>query len=223
MQDISKDNGRTVLFVSHNMASVKALCTNSMVLKDGRLLFLGNTAEGIFYYQNQSLEISKPKMSWTLKNAPGNNKIKVLSIEALPAQGNYLTIESGVILKIEFYNFSEGINLDITMELVTKEEVIVFHRGTIISKNKDSKIGIYVATVNIPAFLLNANTYKVNLIFGEMQRYLLYNIKDIYAFEIENSNAAQGSNMRRTPGVIRPVLNWTAQYWGTKESVPGND
>ena len=108
------------------------------------------------------------------------------------------------------------------MELVTKEEVTVFHRGTIISKNKDSEVGVYSAIVEIPSFLLNANTYKVNLIFGENQRYLLYKIESIYAFEIENSNAGQGSNMSRTKGIIRPLLNWSSEFMGKIETTPSD-
>src|SRR5690606_20748909 len=50
MQDISKTDGRTVLFVSHNMAAVKSLCTRVMVLEHGKTVFEGETEDGIDYY-----------------------------------------------------------------------------------------------------------------------------------------------------------------------------
>jgi lipopolysaccharide transport system ATP-binding protein len=50
MQDISKGDGRTVLFVSHNMASVQKLCTEVLVLENGTSVFRGNTSEGIKKY-----------------------------------------------------------------------------------------------------------------------------------------------------------------------------
>lgn len=50
MQDISRGGGRTVLFVSHNMASIQDLCTRVVVLKDGKLVFDGDTSEGIESY-----------------------------------------------------------------------------------------------------------------------------------------------------------------------------
>ncbi|WP_457611273.1 ABC transporter ATP-binding protein, partial [Lutibacter sp.] len=43
MQDISKGEGRTVLFVSHNMAAVKSLCTRGIVLENGEVVFEGET------------------------------------------------------------------------------------------------------------------------------------------------------------------------------------
>ncbi len=50
MQDISKGEGRTVLFVSHNMAAVKSLCTRGIVLEYGKVVFEGNTTDAINYY-----------------------------------------------------------------------------------------------------------------------------------------------------------------------------
>lgn len=42
MQDVSKGEGRTVLFVSHNMAAVRSLCNRGIVLKDGGIDYIGN-------------------------------------------------------------------------------------------------------------------------------------------------------------------------------------
>jgi len=50
MQDISKTDGRTVLFVSHNMAAVKSLCTRAFVIDNGSITFKGNTDDAVDYY-----------------------------------------------------------------------------------------------------------------------------------------------------------------------------
>ena len=56
MQDISKGEGRTVLFVSHNMAAVKSFCTRVAVLENGCITFSGKTDEGIYkYISNNSM------------------------------------------------------------------------------------------------------------------------------------------------------------------------
>lgn len=211
MQEVSREGGRTVLFVSHNMASVKALCTSCMVLEDGCLGFEGETLDGVHYYQNAEFKARRRKTSWTVEEAPGNEFIKVLSFNAEPIVGKILNVDSGIRLKYIFLNKKEGINLGSTLELITKEEVIVFHKGVRISENRDSHKGVYEVSVDIPSFLLNANTYKVKVIFGENQRYMLYKNDNVYSFELENTNTGQGSNMNRVPGVIRPNLNWTVK------------
>lgn len=73
MGDISKGEGRTVLFVSHNMAAVKNLCTSGLVIEDGTIVYNGNIDQSISRYlkRNQILldliDISERK---------GNQKIK---------------------------------------------------------------------------------------------------------------------------------------------------
>ncbi|MFZ3272914.1 MAG: ABC transporter ATP-binding protein, partial [Lutibacter sp.] len=54
MQEISAGGGRTVLFVSHNMAAVKSLCTRGIVLENGEVVFEGNTNDAVNYYINES-------------------------------------------------------------------------------------------------------------------------------------------------------------------------
>ena len=55
MQDVSKGKGRTVLFVSHNMAAVKSLCTRGIVLLNGTLAYDGSSNDAVnFYLQNNT-------------------------------------------------------------------------------------------------------------------------------------------------------------------------
>lgn len=54
MQEVSRQGGRTVLFVSHNMVSIKELCTKSCILNEGKLAYSGDTIEAIKAYQKFS-------------------------------------------------------------------------------------------------------------------------------------------------------------------------
>lgn len=69
MQDVAKGEGRTVLFVSHNMAAVKSLCSRGIVLNEGLLAFDGNIDESITAYMKSvsSIAISKiiEGIAWT--------------------------------------------------------------------------------------------------------------------------------------------------------------
>ena len=59
MQDVSKGEGRTVLFVSHNMAAVKNLCTRGVVLQNGQLAFDGTTDEAVGYYLSNNFQVEQ--------------------------------------------------------------------------------------------------------------------------------------------------------------------
>lgn len=56
MQDISKGEGRTVLFVSHNMAAVKSLCTKGIVMEKGKFVFNGNVKDALEFYNASLLD-----------------------------------------------------------------------------------------------------------------------------------------------------------------------
>ena len=79
--------------------------------------------------------------------------------------------------------------LDTTFELSTNEDIIIFHNGSIITNNKDSKVGVYTIKGIIPSNLLNAGIYKFKVIFGENQRYCLYTVDEIVQFEILNESS----------------------------------
>ena len=79
MQDISKTQGRTVLFVSHNMAAVKSLCTKGIVLENGSISFTGTSDEAINFYLENSYKKSEIKVG-DRKDRKGNQKLSVKNI-----------------------------------------------------------------------------------------------------------------------------------------------
>lgn len=79
MQDISKTDGRTVLFVSHNMAAVKSLCTKGIVLEHGGITFSGTSDDAINYYLENSYKKSEIKLSDRI-DRKGNQKLSILNI-----------------------------------------------------------------------------------------------------------------------------------------------
>lgn len=70
MQDISRQGGRTVLFVSHNMAAVENLCTKCILLEHGFVVFTGSTPDAISYYLSNQKVVST-KLS-EIKERKGN-------------------------------------------------------------------------------------------------------------------------------------------------------
>ena len=62
MQDVSKGEGRTVLFVSHNMAAVQSLCKKGIVLKNGEISFNGNIDESLQHYLHSEVQITSKKI-----------------------------------------------------------------------------------------------------------------------------------------------------------------
>ena len=204
MKDVSKEEGRTVLFVSHNMAAVKSLCTKSLVLVNGEVGANGEVSDAVLFYQQSSMV--NRNLSWNCSDAPGNDKIRINEVRIETPEDKLLDIASGFFIKLFLRSYIEGANIDCTIELVNQDEVIVCHVGSIITNNKDSVKGVYIVRCEIPKNFLNAGIYRLNVIIGENQRFLIYKADEIFSFEIENTN--RGISMNKKPGVVRPVLNW---------------
>lgn len=212
MKDVSVNEGRTVLFVSHNMAAVKQLCNKGLVLKNGENIYQGNELAAVNFYQSFNKTDTQYLHTGSISTASGNENIRILKFNIDPLHGDMLTISSGIKFEIEYFNYKEGINLDTTFELCNSDEVIVFHHGALVTTNNDSKFGKYVVRGVIQPFTLNAGTYTFNLIFGESQRYVLH--KEDHFIQMEILNEALGSNTSVLPGVLRPNIDYQIEFKG---------
>ncbi|MDR2121890.1 MAG: ATP-binding cassette domain-containing protein [Flavobacteriaceae bacterium] len=210
MKDVSVNEGRTVLFVSHNMAAMKQLCTKGIVMQHGMISYSGAVLDSVEHYQKSTEISSFFEHEGDIEKAPGNQNIRILKFTTKPVVGEYLTISSGVEFKLEFYNYKPNVNLDATFELKNSDEIVIFHVGELITTHKDSRQGIYEVKGQIPPNLLNAGIYKFKLIFGEDQRYSLYIKDEIIQFEILNES--MGGNSGLLPGIIRPELNFFNKF-----------
>ncbi|MGV8828576.1 MAG: ABC transporter ATP-binding protein [Breznakibacter sp.] len=209
MQDVSRGQGRTVLFVSHNMTAVKSLCNRLYCLANGEAFYDGSVVEGINeYLERGNAETSTERVFGSGIERPGNDNIRINKIKIEPLVGEDVNIDSGIRLLIDFDNYRAGINLDCTIEVCTNDELVVFHQGALVTTNNDSMIANYLVQGVVESNVLNSGIYKLNIIFGENQRYVLFKQNDVFAFEVMNTTTGQGANFHRMPGIIRPDLKW---------------
>jgi len=91
MGEVSKGEGRTVLFVSHNMAAVQSLCKKGILLENGLNKFNGNISQTIKIY-NSEFSNKDSRVFWDSENGPGNDTAKVISIE-IKTKDDFFVIE----------------------------------------------------------------------------------------------------------------------------------
>ena len=102
MQDVSAHGGRTVLFVSHNMAAVRNLCKSGIVLQNGGLIYNGTVADTIDYYMQTCLPASS-LLSIADMPRSGNctGKVKFVAMKYLDRYGNEIIPHCGKYLKVK--------------------------------------------------------------------------------------------------------------------------
>ncbi len=209
MGDVTKGEGRTILFVSHNMLAVKELCSSGILMKNGLIDYKGSILETIVEYQ-KDYELSSMYLANNVEEAVGNDNIKILEFSAKPINDNLIDIESGIRIKLQFHNAQPNINLDTTFELRNFEELVVYHVGKLITQNKDSKTGVYTIEFDMPPGMLNAGNYYFKLLFGKNQSELLFGIDNLIGFEVENVKV--GVKTHIYPGIIRPDFDYKLDF-----------
>lgn len=126
MNDVAHSEGRTVLFVSHNMAAVKNLCTRGVVLQNGQLAFDGTTESAIEYYlQKNDVEfVESPIKDRIIFKKP---YIQIEQVTVNGGEDNMITIPSNQ----EFMEFeikgttSMEFRTSVTVQFVTKDDVVL--------------------------------------------------------------------------------------------------
>jgi lipopolysaccharide transport system ATP-binding protein len=205
MNDVSKGEGRTVLFVSHNMAAVQSLCNKGIVLQHGIKIYEGTSTDAVSNYQKTNISNDIVISKWSESEAPGDQRAKLLAAEAYPTQGDFIDFRSGVTLKfIVQSNISKSL-LDVSFNLKNQEEVLIFHHGNYLTSLNKLTQGIYEMEVEIPPYILNEGYYSVDVWMG-LGGIEIIGDKVIKAltFFMEKSNI---DHLAKTlPGIIRPKI-----------------
>jgi len=204
MKDVSQGEGRTVLFVSHNMASVKALCTRGVMLENGMVKYMGGIKDTVDYYIGDGGSNTKNQF-FDASTCPGNDVIRIKSLEILPREGSQLSIESGILFRVKFDCLKENAMLDVNFKVSTLDDTIVFLVGGLLGEvgEKDSKYAEYTAEFELNPYILNSGRYKLKVFFGENQKYVVFSGIE-QGFEVETTMTDMGLSLGDLPGFIRP-------------------
>ena len=213
MQSISKEGGRTVLFVSHNMSSIRALCNRAVLLENGKIVKDGSPSEIINYYLNSSSDITYSK-SWSRKNSPKNQSFELqkvwISNKKLEAS-NFLNIDEDFLVNIDFKVLNEGTKAGLNVIIHDNEQKIVSssinnHEPTFYQNNLNE--GNYKSSCKIPGKLFNSGTYFISIyMFGpnfsdaKLVEYVL-------KIELNDGIIVRGDYHGAYQGIMRPMFDW---------------
>lgn len=202
MNDVSKGEGRTVLFVSHNMAAVKSLCTKGIVLEHGKVVYNSNAESAVNYYlERESFE----KLSYNkheLSDFYNSEKIQINSIEL--SSENFFSIENKTFLKVNYVVLEKMNAFNFSLVLKDFNEVVIFNS---ISSVIEISQGNYETIFEIQENFLNDNKYKLRLIFVNQSK-IIVDLDDILSWNAIESQERKVNWFGKIVGVVRPEFNW---------------
>ena len=168
MKEVSRGEGRTVLFVSHNMASIRTLCKTGILLKDGMVDYTGKINDVVEHYLCAN---SGQKVDLALRSDRlGNGKFRFERIGFYNESGEVIdSVLSGskVLIKLDYSIVDrsvnvESLNIRVHITDVYGTDIVTFssyeHRSALSNERNRSS-----CTIEIPRFLLKGGNYNVLL------------------------------------------------------------
>lgn len=177
MQDVSKGEGRTVLFVSHNMSAVRSLCTRGVMLKNGTVDFIGNIPETLDHYLKIDESAQKEKIIDNIKYT--KSTIKVTDIKINGTELSESTIQSNQQeLKIMIKgNSQEELHYDVMLILRNKDGMpyATYAKGHYMGDIQHLPAGDFIIerTIVLPEILTRGSIYVDLFLHHPMVEYQL--------------------------------------------------
>jgi lipopolysaccharide transport system ATP-binding protein len=199
MKDASTTKGRTIIFVSHNLQAINNLCTNAIWLDRGMVKATGESKTVVNTYLGTLQKKAWKQEYLSVENAPGNDNIKVLSVELIPQLIDVtagIDIRTPLSVKFKFYNNNDGINLAVDLLLFTLAGECIFDIPSV-SSNRNK--GVIVGECTIPGNFLNDGSYYFSLHFVKDTSSELLIFDECLFFEVAD---------------YRENINWYDKWWG---------
>lgn len=221
MKDVSKGEGRTVLFVSHNMTSVKALCKHGVLLKNGMVDQIGKIDTIVTNYLRGDNALPNHKV-WKIPEIMGAG-FELLEIGVRPKHGNYedvmhTTEDIEIIMRYRLSVTKHRFWITLHIKNDAGERIFsTFGGGRCYEYHHEP--GEYEQICTIPANLLNWETFTINLMAVAQIADGLFELglpmaDDLVSFTLAGESVEIGNFMGREPGDFAPLLDFSEKRLG---------
>ncbi|MEY3284049.1 MAG: ABC transporter ATP-binding protein [Acidobacteriota bacterium] len=210
MSSVARE-GRTVLFVSHNLVALRSLCTRAIWLDRGKLVMAGEVNEVINQYLQQE-NSSRLEKIWTQGDSSSSSsdvpaEISVVSARLLPQTvdvKNRITVRDALRLEFEYINRIPDNLLQVSFVLYNLEGICLFNGR---STPQRFPAGLIRQSCLIPGSLLNDDSYTVRLVIVRDTNVGLFDEFNVLSFDVHDIER-DGGWFGKWIGVIRPEFEW---------------
>jgi lipopolysaccharide transport system ATP-binding protein len=202
MGEVSKGEGRTVLFVSHNMAAVQSLCNKGIMLKNGCIYHNAGINDLVQLYTSDT---SQKNSIFVNKNLNSSHDIDLISIQVVQKENGhifYIEDETEVLIEFQLRKKQNHVCTSIHLNCMGSK---VFCVG---DDSLSLDVGNYEMRYIIPANFLNSENYTIDvfLIFNVTEVKVQFN--DVLAIKLEERTERK-EYVGVIGGVVRPLIPYT--------------
>lgn len=213
MKDVSRGEGRTVLFVSHNMGAIKNLCEHTVLMEYGKVKYNGETANAIEKYLTSDADMDR-YVHWEDDKRPGDSTTKLNWIKILDEDGRLdkgLTTDDDVFVEVCYDVFKTTKDLRIEASLFGYDGENIFSTSDFYYHGEEriKEVGTYTSTLKIPKKMLNMSRYYISINVGIPNvKAIIRNLNLAFSIEALIYNELGIIASSKPPGHLHPVLDW---------------
>ncbi|WP_411895323.1 ABC transporter ATP-binding protein [Winogradskyella sp. A2] len=218
MQDISQGEGRTVLFVSHDMNAILKLTTRVILLENGTISKIGNPKEIVDDYIIGETKAKTHKV-WSQGEEPGNINAKLKSISVTNSKNELnfdFDVTEEIRVNIEYLNTNRDNKNTAIIHIIDEKDVILFASNEFDNpdwkKIHNNDNSIIKTTCRVPGNFLAEGRYKVLVAIGSYNPHMLHvKLNNALTFMVIDKPQFEKDRINvggKWPGLIRPMLQW---------------
>jgi lipopolysaccharide transport system ATP-binding protein len=208
MQDVTRQDGRTVMLVTHNTSVIASLCTSALYLTSGRLVGSGDVKAQLsaYYADGHSAE---GEATWSPDNTrAGNAHVRFLNARILSCgqSTSQPVMSEDIHIEFDFEVYKAGASYNSSLHLHDETGVWILASGP--SYSQALTAGRYRHCCRIPAGLLNDRGYTVTLFLLSNLSTVEIKLGEAVSFTVSDDGRARTEYFGPIGGVIRPLLEW---------------
>ena len=222
MKEAGKE-GRTVLFVSHNLTAIRTLCDRAILLEHGNLIADSDPSAVIARYTNEEAGVVFAREWPEERTAPQNASAVLKSISLCDDRGSplgVLSTDAGFNVEVAYRVKQDGASVGLTLILHDGADTCVFCSISNHEPNwygKPMPAGTYKSVCRIPPNLLNNGWFRIGLnLFAKGFTDVQF-VRDAVRFEVQDGLFVRNDFFGEYSGCIRPHLSWETTPVGTGE------
>jgi lipopolysaccharide transport system ATP-binding protein len=213
MEDVSKQ-GRTVLFVSHNMPAVKTLCQKAILLKAGHVIREGTANEIVDFYLEGGAGLGSERVWDDAASAPGSPKAHLRAVRIVNAGGELagqVTITQPLMLEIEYEVTQPEAVLNLSVSIYAQDDVYVLASPSITDgawSSKPHAPGHYKGRCVLPGNFFNEGRYNFSVLLVENGTQVIAQAERVVSVDMIDTGETRGGYFGYWGGAVRPTLDW---------------
>lgn len=213
------DEGRTILFVSHNMLSVRNLCNRGILLESGKISMDSDIGSVLNKYLDRGGQTTG-EISWqSSETAPGDQGIRLKAVRVVcegVVSGN-VDISKAFSIEIEYWNLKPNSRQCVSVHLHNAMGILLFASANFPSASlaldpwydRPYPVGVFRTSCTIPGYLLNNGKHGITVfIKGLRKGDVNFRIDNVLSFDVQDTGETRKEHTYNWQGAVRPRLAW---------------